>query len=73
MTTDPNPKKKKNGENSEQATQKAPLKDSKKKKDEKKDEDLSDEDLALKQQLELYVERAQDVEPGVQKQALESM
>ncbi|KAI3953442.1 hypothetical protein MKW92_002710 [Papaver armeniacum] len=73
MTTDPNPKKKKNGENSEQATQKAPLKDSKKKKDEKKDEDLSDEDLALKQQLELCVERAQDVEPDVQKQALESM
>ncbi|XP_026447972.1 26S proteasome non-ATPase regulatory subunit 2 homolog A-like isoform X2 [Papaver somniferum] len=72
MTTDPNPKKS-NGENSEQATQKAPLKDSKKKKDEKKDEDLSDEDLALKQQLELCVERAQDVEPGVQKLALESM
>ncbi|KAI3845032.1 hypothetical protein MKW92_021129 [Papaver armeniacum] len=72
MTTDPNPKKS-NGENSEQATQKAPLKDSEKKKNEKKDEDLSDEDLALKQQLELCVERAQDVEPGVQKLALESM
>lgn len=49
-------------------------KDSKKsKKDEKKDEDLSEEDLALKQQLELYVERAQDSDPGVQKLALESM
>jgi hypothetical protein len=33
----------------------------------------SEEDLALKQQLELYVERVQDVEPGVQKLALESM
>ncbi|GAU39669.1 hypothetical protein TSUD_60360 [Trifolium subterraneum] len=36
-------------------------------------EDLSDEDLALKQQLELYVERVQDSEPGLQKAALESM
>ncbi|CAK8577046.1 unnamed protein product [Lathyrus sativus] len=36
-------------------------------------EDLSDEDLALKQQLELYVERVQDSEPGLQKVALESM
>lgn len=44
-----------------------------KKKDEKKEEDLSDEDLALKQQLELYVERVQDAEQGVQKLALESM
>ncbi|KAI3986852.1 hypothetical protein MKX01_014553 [Papaver californicum] len=34
---------------------------------------LSDEDLALKQQLELYVERVQDPLPGVQKLALESM
>ena len=33
----------------------------------------SDEDLALKQQLELYVERVQDAEQGVQKLALESM
>lgn len=33
----------------------------------------SDEDLALKQQLELYVERAQDPNPGLQKVALESM
>lgn len=33
----------------------------------------SEEDLALKQQLELYVERVQDVDPGVQKLALESM
>ncbi|KAL4202711.1 hypothetical protein AMTRI_Chr02g222470 [Amborella trichopoda] len=57
----------------EQASLKAPSKDPKKKKDEKKDEDLSDEDLALKQQLELYVERVQDSDPGVQKLALESM
>ncbi|XP_024533370.1 26S proteasome non-ATPase regulatory subunit 2 homolog A [Selaginella moellendorffii] len=48
-----------------------PAKDAKKKKDEK--EDLSEEDLALKQQLELYVERAQDSDPGVQRLALESM
>ncbi|XP_059449342.1 26S proteasome non-ATPase regulatory subunit 2 homolog A-like isoform X3 [Corylus avellana] len=50
-----------------------PSKDSKKKKDEKKEEDLSDEDLALKQQLELYVERVQDPDTGLQKVALESM
>ncbi|CAI9089331.1 OLC1v1023892C2 [Oldenlandia corymbosa var. corymbosa] len=49
----------------------------KKKKDEKgvkkEDEDLSEEDIALKQQLELYVERVQDSDPGLQKVALESM
>lgn len=33
----------------------------------------SEEDLALKQQLELYVDRVQDADPGVQKLALESM
>lgn len=33
----------------------------------------SEEDLALKEQLELYVVRAQDVDPGVQRLALESM
>jgi hypothetical protein len=33
----------------------------------------SEEDLALKEQLELYVLRAQDADPGVQKLALESM
>ncbi|KAM3295567.1 hypothetical protein ACQJBY_038065 [Aegilops geniculata] len=44
-----------------------------KKKDDKKDDDLSEEDLALKEQLELYVVRAQDVDPGVQRLALESM
>lgn len=33
----------------------------------------SEEDLALKQQLELYVERVQDTDPGLQKVALESM
>lgn len=51
---------------------KVPSKDPKK-KDEKKDEDLSEEDLALKQQLELYVERVQDPDPGLQRVALESM
>ncbi|XP_073010327.1 26S proteasome non-ATPase regulatory subunit 2 homolog A-like [Typha latifolia] len=58
---------------SEQNPQKPASKDPKRKKDDKKDDDLSDEDLALKQQLELYVERVQDVDPGVQKLALESM
>jgi 26S proteasome regulatory subunit N1 len=33
----------------------------------------SEEDLLLKEQLELYVLRAQDSDPGVQKLALESM
>jgi len=33
----------------------------------------SEEDIALKQQLELYVERAQDSEEGIQRAALESM
>ncbi|GMY10201.1 26S proteasome non-ATPase regulatory subunit 2 homolog A [Fagus crenata] len=47
--------------------------DSKKKKEEKREEDLSDEDLALKQQLELYVERVQDADPALQRVALESM
>ncbi|XP_044466296.1 26S proteasome non-ATPase regulatory subunit 2 homolog A [Mangifera indica] len=51
---------------------KVPAKDPKK-KDEKKDEDLSEEDLALKQQLDLYVERVHDPDPGLQKVALESM
>ncbi|XP_071735874.1 26S proteasome non-ATPase regulatory subunit 2 homolog A-like [Rutidosis leptorrhynchoides] len=51
----------------------ASKKDQKKKKDEKKDEDLSEEDLALKQQLELYVERVSDADLGLQKVALESM
>ncbi|PPS18524.1 hypothetical protein GOBAR_AA02052 [Gossypium barbadense] len=39
----------------------------------KDDEDLSAEDLALKQQLELYVERVQGSDPGLQKVGLESM
>ncbi|KAJ8556144.1 hypothetical protein K7X08_022902 [Anisodus acutangulus] len=56
----------------EEATVKVPAKDPKK-KDNKKDEDLSEEDLALKQQLELYVERVQDADPGLKKVALESM
>lgn len=44
-------------------------------KEKKKDDidDLPEEDLALKEQLELYVLRAQDADPGVQKLALESM
>ena len=33
----------------------------------------SDEDMALKQQLELYVERVQDADPALQRVALESM
>lgn len=48
-------------------------KDAKKKKDEKKDEELSEEDLALKQNLELLVERVRDPEPGIQKASLEHM
>ncbi|VFQ88011.1 unnamed protein product [Cuscuta campestris] len=56
----------------EEATVKVPAKDPKK-KDIKKDEDLSEEDLALKEQLELYVERIKDPDTGVQKLALESM
>ncbi|KAF8364604.1 hypothetical protein HHK36_033424 [Tetracentron sinense] len=70
MTIDPNSS---NGGTPEEASLKVPSKDPKKKKDDKKEEDLSDEDLALKQQLELYVERVQDSDPGVQKFALESM
>ncbi|GFP86441.1 26S proteasome non-ATPase regulatory subunit 2 homolog a [Phtheirospermum japonicum] len=60
------------GATKDQAPSKVPSKDPKK-KDDKKDEDLSEEDLALKQQLELYVERVQDADPGLQKVALESM
>ncbi|TMW96176.1 hypothetical protein EJD97_007790 [Solanum chilense] len=56
----------------EEATVKVPSKDSKKKND-KKCEHLSEEDLALKQQLEQCVERIQDADPGLQKVALESM
>ncbi|XP_058084779.1 26S proteasome non-ATPase regulatory subunit 2 homolog A-like isoform X2 [Magnolia sinica] len=67
MSGDPSPSSNNGG--LEQASVKVPSKDPKK----KKDEDLSDEDLALKQQLELYVERVQDSDPGVQKLALESM
>ncbi|KAL2466538.1 26S proteasome non-ATPase regulatory subunit 2B [Abeliophyllum distichum] len=39
----------------------------------KKDEYLSEEDLALKQQLEVYVKTVQDSNPGLQKAALESL
>ncbi|KAL5988477.1 26S proteasome non-ATPase regulatory subunit 2 A [Asimina triloba] len=65
MTIDPSH----NNSGLEQATIKVTSKDPKK----KKDEELSDEDLALKQQLELYVERIQDPDLGVQKLALESL
>lgn len=76
MTTDPKPPSSNGGGASAEekdATLKVPSKDPKKKKDEKKEEDLSDEDLALKEQLELYVERVQDIEPGVRQLALDSM
>ncbi|KAL3715015.1 hypothetical protein ACJRO7_006851 [Eucalyptus globulus] len=66
------PEKNSSGASREEAPVKVPAKDPKK-KEEKKDEDLSEEDLALKQQLELYVERVQDPDPGLQKVALESM
>lgn len=66
------PEKNSSGTSREEAPVKVPAKDPKK-KEEKKDEDLSEEDLALKQQLELYVERVQDPDPGLQKVALESM
>ncbi|CAK9169571.1 unnamed protein product [Ilex paraguariensis] len=39
----------------------------------KKVEDLSEEDLALKKRLELYLERIQGTDPGIQKAAIESM
>ncbi|KAL2483354.1 26S proteasome non-ATPase regulatory subunit 2-like protein A [Forsythia ovata] len=39
----------------------------------KKDEYLSEEDLALKQQLEVYVKTVHDSDPGLQKAALESL
>lgn len=49
-------------------------KDTKTKKGgDKKEEELSEEDIALKQNLELLVERAQDPEPGIQKASLEQM
>ncbi|KAL7219288.1 hypothetical protein ACSBR2_012378 [Camellia fascicularis] len=44
-----------------------------KKKNEMKDEDLSEEDLALKKQLELYVERIQDCDTALQEASLQSM
>eukprot|EP00232_Nephroselmis_pyriformis_P011581 CAMPEP_0182890528 /NCGR_PEP_ID=MMETSP0034_2-20130328/22707_1 /TAXON_ID=156128 /ORGANISM="Nephroselmis pyriformis, Strain CCMP717" /LENGTH=887 /DNA_ID=CAMNT_0025024083 /DNA_START=1 /DNA_END=2664 /DNA_ORIENTATION=- len=46
-------------------------KDAKAKKEEKKEEDLSEEDLALRANLELMVERLDDKEAGVQKLSLE--
>lgn len=54
-----------------------PVKDSKKKDpkqpEEDKDADLSDEDLQLKKNLELMVERLHDKDSGVQKLALDSI
>ncbi|KAK8493348.1 hypothetical protein V6N13_046714 [Hibiscus sabdariffa] len=44
-----------------------------KKKYRQKDEHLSEEDLALKQLLEFYVERIQNPDPELQKSALQSM
>ncbi|KAL4346394.1 hypothetical protein GQ457_17G023840 [Hibiscus cannabinus] len=44
-----------------------------KKKCRQKDEHLSEEDLALKQLLEFYVERIQNPDPELQKSALQSM
>ncbi|XP_042512291.1 26S proteasome non-ATPase regulatory subunit 2 homolog A-like isoform X2 [Macadamia integrifolia] len=70
MTTDPNPN---NGGTQEEASLKVPSKDRKKKRHEKGQEDLSEEDLALKQQLELYVQRVQDPDTDLQRVALECM
>lgn len=43
----------------------------KRKGEEDKDADLSEEDLELKQNLELLVERIRDSDPGVQSSALQ--
>ena len=43
------------------------------KKDEKKEVELSDEDLALKENLELCVTRSADPKAGVAKLAMETM
>ena len=43
------------------------------KKEEKKDEDMSEEDLKLKEDLELMVERLQDKDVAIAKNALVSM
>ncbi|KAJ8905956.1 hypothetical protein NDN08_002457 [Rhodosorus marinus] len=48
------------------------VKDAKKKKDEEMGE-LSQEDLEKKEQLEMLVERSQDPDPAIQKQALETI
>ncbi|KAK5813133.1 hypothetical protein PVK06_028579 [Gossypium arboreum] len=67
-------------ENGTETIQTKPLRKDTKKKDVNKEEDLvvlvflqSEEDLALKQQLKLYVERIYNVDLEVQKIALESM
>lgn len=48
-------------------------KSGKKGQDEKQEPELSDEDLELKKNLELMVERVKDADPGVQKLALQSI
>lgn len=49
------------------------VKDEKNKKDEKKEVELSEEDLALKENLELMVTRSADPLAGVAKLAMETM
>ena len=49
------------------------VKDEKNKKDEKKEVELSEEDLALKENLELMVTRSADPQAGVAKLAMETM
>ena len=44
----------------------------KKKTEEDKDAELSEEDLELKQNLELFVERLRDSDPGIQRNALQA-
>lgn len=48
-------------------------KDMKNKKDEKKEVELSEEDAALKENLELMVTRSADPQAGVAKLAMETM
>ena len=49
------------------------VKDEKNKKEEKKEVELSEEDLALKENLELMVTRSADPQAGVAKLAMETM
>lgn len=52
---------------------KAPNAADKKKGKEKKEEEMSEEDVRLKEKLDLLTERLKDKEPGVQKLALETL